>query len=61
MLFQLYLIIMHNNYVNYIPLYESEIIQLQSEGPVLVMGDMNGKRTDRESDYMGIHTLMMHI
>src|SRR4029434_3425702 len=76
MLFQLFLIIMHNNYDNYIPPYESEIIQFQSEGPVLVKGDMNGKRTDRESDYMnsngntyishtqinqmGIHTLMTH-
>ena len=52
------------------------IIEFQSEGPVLVMGEINGKRTDRELDYMnsngntyindtqinkmGIHTLMTH-
>ena len=36
-------IIIHNKYNFYIPLYESEIIQFQYEGPVLVMGDMNGR------------------
>ena len=56
-------IIIHNKYNFYIPLYESEIIQFQYEGPVLVMGDMNGRELRENQtiwNQMGKHTLMTH-